>query len=299
MCKCTGRVIFLFIFFCAAVVCFADVNNLPDPDQNPDYYANKWLLITKTETSEEKCTCEDGVVLNTNLYENLKNGLFVCIRYASAEKQSTEKELVNTKKRIEDAYTKFSGGLESDVINPGVKENTVKLIKEVKRQDLDPNYSYSFRGKDYPAIKVDIRFSSEKMNVDDDVPPAMDFEADEPVLEKKIIEGFSISFAIIDREFRDSVYFEIIGKAPVVNTPKIKIFKFGYNHVLVTSEYYNKYEDYLVIVVGNSEGNIEYSKSCRNCTLEELRMEKEMPTISLYTKGKTVVKMWNGKNFTR
>jgi hypothetical protein len=59
--------------------CAAMQTGLPDPQKNSGFYANKWLVITKTEMQMEKCDCGKNVVINTNHYKNLRKGYFVCI----------------------------------------------------------------------------------------------------------------------------------------------------------------------------------------------------------------------------
>lgn len=106
------KTIITSILLCTAVDCFADGSKLPASEKDPEFYANKWLVITKTENRADACTCEDGVILNTDYYQNLKNGLFVCCSFVASNMMEAKSHLVKIKEARKDAYIKNSGGFD-------------------------------------------------------------------------------------------------------------------------------------------------------------------------------------------
>lgn len=98
----------VFVLCSIAVNCLAENSTLPDPEKQPEYYANKWLVITATETEKEKCACERGVVLNTDNYGNLKDGLFVCVAGVDITQKKAQEFGAKLKQDNIDYYIKKS-----------------------------------------------------------------------------------------------------------------------------------------------------------------------------------------------
>ncbi len=288
------------VSFGVLAICFAESGNLPDPEKSPGYYADKWLVITKTETSKEKCECGDGVVLKTDDYENLKDGLFICCQYAVHERGDANKFLKNIKLKVKDAYTKYSGSQKKSAMITGLTSEDVRLIEEIKygSQTENDDFSYIFQKQHLPILKISVSFSDEKIVVDGDVPPEIsddDPEFNNEVEERKIINAINLSFLNNASQTIDSTCFKFTNfTSPIVYLPLIKIYNFGRKEVLITSEFSNKYDQYMTYTIVGKEGVIKYSQIVKDCQLQGVTIEQKLPAIKLYCSGEYLNKVWNG-----
>jgi hypothetical protein len=79
-------------------------------------YENNWLVITATDKDSATVQCNDGIVLKTDNFEGLKDGLFICVREKYSKKNDATEYSKKLKVKGIDSYIKNAGNLQQNKV---------------------------------------------------------------------------------------------------------------------------------------------------------------------------------------